>query len=145
MLLLPDLFSTPALSINPADAFEKQQVNVTCTSSEFAAERIGRGDVKYSIYRNSQVLTSKDGRYTTTAGEETSGEYSCSARVKDTVKWSLPVSFTARGTNLEQHLIRDSNLKQCLIRGANLEQRLVQIFNLEPCLKYGSVSLKARM
>ncbi|XP_053493644.1 platelet endothelial cell adhesion molecule isoform X2 [Ictalurus furcatus] len=95
-LTVKELFSTPVLTITPTEVFERQQFNVTCTSSEFASERIGRHDVKYSIYRNNQRLNSSDGAYRTTAHTKTNGNYTCTAQVNDTIKWSNSKFFKAK-------------------------------------------------
>lgn len=98
LYLFPELFSAPVLSITPAEVFERQQFTVTCASSEVASERIERRDVKYTIYRKKQVLSSDGGAYVTTATAETNGEYTCSARVNDTIKQSRSVIFRSKGT-----------------------------------------------
>ncbi|XP_026765492.3 platelet endothelial cell adhesion molecule isoform X3 [Pangasianodon hypophthalmus] len=97
-LTVKELFSRPVLNITPAEVFERQQFTVTCTSSEFASERIGRHDVKYSIYRSNQELSlnSIDGTYRAMAHTETNGNYTCKAHVNDTIKWSRSMFFTAK-------------------------------------------------
>ncbi|XP_060725008.1 platelet endothelial cell adhesion molecule isoform X1 [Tachysurus vachellii] len=95
-LTVKELFSTPVLTIIPAEVFEGQQVTVTCSSSEFASERIGRRDVRYSIYRNNQELGSSDSSYRDKASSRTNGNYTCTARVNNTVKWSDMKVFIAK-------------------------------------------------
>ncbi|MCJ8730093.1 hypothetical protein PDJAM_G00114230 [Pangasius djambal] len=97
-LTVKELFSKPVLNIIPAEVFERQQFTVTCTSFEFASERIGRHDVKYSIYRNNQKLSlsSIDGTYRATAHTGTNGNYTCTAQVNNTMKSSRSTFFTAK-------------------------------------------------
>ncbi|XP_027024125.2 platelet endothelial cell adhesion molecule isoform X2 [Tachysurus fulvidraco] len=95
-LTVKELFSTPVLTITPAEVFEGQQFTVTCSSSEFASERIGLRDVRYSIYRNDQELGSSDSSYTGRASSGTDGNYTCTARVNDTVKTSDRIDFIAK-------------------------------------------------
>lgn len=93
-----ELFSKPVMTINPAEVFEGQQFTVTCTSWEFASERIGRRDVRYSIYRNNQELGSSDSSYRDKASSRTNGNYNCTAQVNNTIKWSDMKVFIAKGT-----------------------------------------------
>ncbi|KAK3575395.1 hypothetical protein QTP86_025800, partial [Hemibagrus guttatus] len=92
-LTVKELFSTPMLTIDPAEVFEGQQFMVTCRSLEFASERIGRHDIKYSIYRNDQELGFS---YKDAASPRTNGNYTCAARVNDTIKWSHRTPFMAK-------------------------------------------------
>lgn len=93
----PELFSKPVLTITPPEVFEREQFTVTCSSSEFASERIERRDVTFFIYRYKQKLHSHNGTYITTASTETNGNYTCTAQVNDTIKWSRSVFLTAKG------------------------------------------------
>ncbi|XP_060774583.1 platelet endothelial cell adhesion molecule isoform X3 [Neoarius graeffei] len=95
-LTVKELFSKPVLTLTPSEVFERQQFTVTCTSSDFASERIGSHDVKYTIYRYNQALSSTDGTYRDTASTETNGNYTCTAQVNDTIKWSHLMIFTAK-------------------------------------------------
>ncbi|KAF5897017.1 platelet endothelial cell adhesion molecule-like isoform X1, partial [Clarias magur] len=97
ILTVTELFSTPVLTVTPAEVFERQRFNLTCKSSNVASEKIGHEDVKYSIYRNDQTLVSVNGVYSRMAENETNGEYTCSAQVNTTIiKWSQPIIFTAK-------------------------------------------------
>ncbi|XP_058258266.1 platelet endothelial cell adhesion molecule isoform X3 [Hemibagrus wyckioides] len=95
-LTVKELFSTPILTITPAEVFEGQQFTITCRSQEVALERIGHHDMKYSIYRNDQELGSRNSRHIDTASSRTNGNYTCAARVNDTIKWSYRTPFMAK-------------------------------------------------
>ncbi|KAM9483650.1 platelet endothelial cell adhesion molecule isoform 2-T2 [Clarias gariepinus] len=96
-LTVKELFSTPVLTITPTEVFERQRFTLACKSSNIALEKIRHEDVKYSIYRNNQTLSSVNGIYETIAQTETNGKYTCSAQVNTTIiKWSQPIIFTAK-------------------------------------------------
>ncbi|XP_046703839.1 platelet endothelial cell adhesion molecule isoform X3 [Silurus meridionalis] len=95
-LTVKELFSTPVLTITPAEVFEKESFNVTCRSSKIASERIGHDDVKYFIYRSNKMISSDNGIYKTMAKNETNGNYTCTAQVNNTIKWSQWITFTAK-------------------------------------------------
>ncbi|XP_022530947.2 platelet endothelial cell adhesion molecule isoform X2 [Astyanax mexicanus] len=97
-LNVKELFSHPVLTITPDEVYEGQQLTITCESYEFASERIQKDAVKYYIHRNEQLVTpgAFDGTYTTKAGSETNGNYTCKAQVRNISKWSQNQIFRAK-------------------------------------------------
>ncbi|XP_066521880.1 platelet endothelial cell adhesion molecule isoform X2 [Hoplias malabaricus] len=97
-LSVRELFSRPILTISPSEEFEMQPFTVRCTSSHYVSERISRDDVKYSVYRDGNLLTpgAFDGAYTDTTGNRTNGNYTCIAQVENITKHSQSHSFRAK-------------------------------------------------
>ncbi|XP_030638260.1 platelet endothelial cell adhesion molecule [Chanos chanos] len=93
-----ELFSQPVLTIQPPVVFEKERVNLSCSSSKYSRERITAKDIKYYIYRGDDLLTlgSFNGRHTLLANSSTNGNYSCKAEAKNISKKSTAVTFKAK-------------------------------------------------
>ncbi|KAG5853716.1 hypothetical protein ANANG_G00029080 [Anguilla anguilla] len=94
-----ELFSRPVLTMKPPEAFEKESFSLTCYSHNISTQRIQRGQVKYSLYRNGEVLTPGDfgGNFSTTAEASRNGNYSCDAVAKHIRKSSNVIVFKAKG------------------------------------------------
>ncbi|XP_035258780.1 platelet endothelial cell adhesion molecule isoform X3 [Anguilla anguilla] len=93
-----ELFSRPVLTLKPPEAFEKESFSLACYSHNISSQRIQRGQVKYSLYRNGRVLTPGDfgGKFNTTAEASRNGNYSCDAVAKHIRKSSNVIVFKAK-------------------------------------------------
>ncbi|XP_064180406.1 platelet endothelial cell adhesion molecule isoform X11 [Anguilla rostrata] len=93
-----ELFSRPVLTMEPPEAFEKESFSLTCYSHNISDQRIQRGQVKYSLYRNGVVLKPGDfgGNFSTTAEASRNGNYSCDAVAKHIRKSSDVIVFKAK-------------------------------------------------
>ncbi|XP_064180399.1 platelet endothelial cell adhesion molecule isoform X4 [Anguilla rostrata] len=97
-VVVSELFSRPVLTMEPPEAFEKESFSLTCYSHNISDQRIQRGQVKYSLYRNGVVLKPGDfgGNFSTTAEASRNGNYSCDAVAKHIRKSSDVIVFKAK-------------------------------------------------
>ncbi|XP_074789821.1 LOW QUALITY PROTEIN: platelet endothelial cell adhesion molecule [Myripristis murdjan] len=77
---IKDLFSKPLLTVEPRDIFEGERFKLTCSVSSYAAQRIDRETIQFSIYRD-DILLSKSHTYSAVAHSSQNGNYTCKASV----------------------------------------------------------------
>ncbi|XP_015212093.1 platelet endothelial cell adhesion molecule-like isoform X1 [Lepisosteus oculatus] len=91
-----ELFSRPVLTPQPQEVNEGESFNLTCRSTSITKERISADDVKYSIYKGSQLLSPEhvNGVYSKKGATLEDGEsYFCNASAKNITKSSEVMHF----------------------------------------------------
>ncbi|XP_029110215.1 platelet endothelial cell adhesion molecule isoform X1 [Scleropages formosus] len=87
-----ELFSKPVLTMDPPEVFEGQQFTLTCRSANISSERITETDVKYSIYKNNELLSV----WINTAKPSDNGHYTCQAVAKTIRKNSSVIALKVK-------------------------------------------------
>ncbi|KAL4648051.1 platelet endothelial cell adhesion molecule-like isoform X2 [Arapaima gigas] len=89
-----ELFSKPTLSMHPEEVFENDTFTLTCSTANINQQRIQWSELKYSIYKDSTVI-SESSSYSATAGLHFDGNYFCKIEArtisKDSSKLDLRV------------------------------------------------------
>ncbi|KAJ8002038.1 hypothetical protein DPEC_G00175650 [Dallia pectoralis] len=80
---ITELFSKPVLVMDPTEVFEQEKFRLTCKSANYSRDRISASDIKYSIYKDDNVLTlgSFNGIHVSYANlPSANGKYFCKAQ-----------------------------------------------------------------
>uniref|UniRef100_A0A3B3BKT8 Platelet endothelial cell adhesion molecule-like n=1 Tax=Oryzias melastigma TaxID=30732 RepID=A0A3B3BKT8_ORYME len=74
-----ELFSTPILTMSPAEVFQKEPLTLTCKSEIVASEKLKRADLSYHLSSNESFVSSGSGVFHVTALEK---DYTCIAQAR---------------------------------------------------------------
>lgn len=71
-----ELFSKPLLTLKPADLYEGERFELSCSISIYAPDRIDVNKTKYTYYKDNKELTTSN-TYVSVAHPERNGNYTC--------------------------------------------------------------------
>lgn len=80
-LLFSELFSKPQLTVEPADVFEGEHFTLTCSVNIYVPERISNQSMRFSYYRDNNLVTTANNYYTA-AHPSKNGNYTCKAQAR---------------------------------------------------------------
>lgn len=93
-----ELFSTPNLTMSPAEVFQKDNMTLTCKSEIYASERLPSNQLTYSMEPSETHLTQKSpGVFSGTALQH-DFSYICAARARGITKRSKSLTVRPKGT-----------------------------------------------
>nr|XP_043884000.1 platelet endothelial cell adhesion molecule isoform X3 [Solea senegalensis] len=101
MVSVTELFSSPTLTMNPADVFKGEVMSLTCKSESYASERINKEELTYTLEPSvSPLISTKPGEFSVKA-LTFDFNYTCEAQAKGikkrsetlTVRPKVPVSI----------------------------------------------------
>lgn len=72
-----EVFSEPRLTLKPADLYEGQRFELSCSISIYVPDRIDVNKTKYMYYKDNKELTTSS-TYVSVAHPERNGNYTCS-------------------------------------------------------------------
>ena len=94
------MFSWPVLSLEPLEVFVGEIMRVSCVINSYSPERVVIEDMKFSIYRNQQLLA-RAASYSVVAQPSQNGNYTCRAEADSQgsplVKESATLLVQAKG------------------------------------------------
>ncbi|KAL1006029.1 hypothetical protein UPYG_G00066970 [Umbra pygmaea] len=96
-VIIKELFSKPVLAMEPKEVFEMEEFNLTCKSSNYSSDRISMSDLKYSFYKDDNLLAagSVNGIYILKA-QNPNGNYFCKAEAMMVSKFSEKLTVRAK-------------------------------------------------
>uniref|UniRef100_A0A3B5A0Z5 Platelet endothelial cell adhesion molecule n=1 Tax=Stegastes partitus TaxID=144197 RepID=A0A3B5A0Z5_9TELE len=71
-----ELLSKPRLTVEPADIFEGDRFELTCSVSIYVPDKINNATMRFSIYKDNARLTGAE-TYSTVAHRDKNGNYTC--------------------------------------------------------------------
>ncbi|AWP18711.1 putative platelet endothelial cell adhesion molecule-like isoform 3 [Scophthalmus maximus] len=94
VITVKELFSKPRLTVEPVDIFEGERFTLNCSVLVYVPERISNESMKFSIYKDSVMVTPSE-TYITVAHPSKNGNYTCKAQAA-----SLAHSFVKESPTL---------------------------------------------
>uniref|UniRef100_A0A3Q3ITJ0 Ig-like domain-containing protein n=1 Tax=Monopterus albus TaxID=43700 RepID=A0A3Q3ITJ0_MONAL len=83
-----ELFSAPTLTMSPAEVFQREYMTLTCKSESYAAERLNRRELTYTLEPPENLLVSRSAGVFTGKALPYDFNYTCVARARGIVKRS---------------------------------------------------------
>lgn len=106
--LSTELFSSPTLTVSPAEVFKYEQMTLTCKSQRYAAGRINESELTYTLdpeERTRHQDARRRGVFLSTAQDNIN--YTCTAEAKGIKKQSRALALRPKSTSHE-HLMKPS-------------------------------------
>lgn len=93
-----ELFSTPTLTMSPAEVFQKDYMTLTCKSEIYAFERLTYRELIYSLEPSESHLTQMRPGVFSGKALQYEFNYTCVARARGIMKRSKTLTVHPKGT-----------------------------------------------